>query len=95
MSSEAKKPSRFGILKGVRESAQVAAEEHRAHVQEITPEPGAPLKDDTAQEPFSCTLSRSMKRRLKKASADEGRKQYMLVEQALVEYLANHHPDIK
>lgn len=95
MSGETKKPSRFGILKGVRESAQVAAEEHRTHVQEVTPEPVAPVKDDAAQEPFSCTLSRGMKRRLKKASADEERKQYMLVEQALEEYLARRHPDIK
>lgn len=95
MSSEAKKPSRFGMLKGVRESAQVAAEEHRTHVQESAPEPVALVKEDTTQEPFSCTLSRGMKRRLKKASADEGRKQYMLVEQALEEYLARLHSDIK
>lgn len=95
MSSDAKKPARFGILKGVRESAQAAAEETRAHVQEALPESMAPVKDDTAQEPFSCTLSRGMKRRLKKASADEGRKQYLLVEQALEEYLARRHADLK
>lgn len=95
MSSEAKKPSRFGMLKGVRESAQVPAEEQRADNQEAASEPAIPVRADATQEPFSCTLSRGMKRRLKKASADEGRKQYMLVEQALEEYLGRLHPDIK
>lgn len=78
------KAPRFGMLKGVRESAQAAP----------ALEP-SPVQDDTQQEPFSCTLSRGMKRRLKKASADEGRKQYQLVEQALAEYLARQHPDLE
>ena len=82
----AEKQSRFGVLRGVRDSSQ----------QPVSPLPEpAPLIDDTKQEPFSCTLSRGMKRRLKKASADEGRKQYLLVEQALAEYLAQHHPEIE
>jgi hypothetical protein len=92
MSSETKKP-RFGMLKGVRDSAQVVAEAHAAP--QVAPEPAPAVKDDATQEPFSCTLSRGMKRRLKKASADEDRKQYLLVEQALAEYLAKNHPDIK
>lgn len=92
MSSEVKRP-RFGMLKGVRESAQAVAEMQAAPV--AAPEPSPAVKDDTMQEPFSCTLSRGMKRRLKKASADEDRKQYLLVEQALAEYLSRNHPDIK
>lgn len=92
MSSEVKRP-RFGMLKGVRESAQAVAEMQAAPV--AAPEPSSAVKDDTMQEPFSCTLSRGMKRRLKKASADEDRKQYLLVEQALAEYLSRNHPDIK
>ncbi|MFB9995470.1 hypothetical protein ACFFLM_26415 [Deinococcus oregonensis] len=87
MSAEAKKPSRFGnALKGVRDLTPSPAE---------LPAPAVPLKDDTAQEPFSCTLSRGMKRKLKKASADEGRKQYLIVEQALAEYLSRHHPKVE
>lgn len=85
MSSEPKK-SRFGMLKGVRDSVQP---------EPMPVSPAVPVKDDSTQEPFSCTLSRGMKRRLKKASADEDRKQYMLVEQALEEYLAKHHPGIR
>lgn len=90
MSSEQKKSSRFGMLKGVRESAQG---EPSAPV--VPPAPAIPMKDDSLQEPFSCTLSRGMKRRIKKASADEDRKQYKLIEQALEEYLSKYHPDIK
>lgn len=92
MSSEAKKP-RFGMLKGVRDSAQAVLEVQATSV--ASPEPSLAAKDDTVQEPFSCILSRGMKRRLKKASADEDRKQYLLVEQALAEYLMRNHPDIK
>jgi len=92
MSSEAKKP-RFGMLKGVRDSAQAVLEVQATPV--ASPEPSLAVKDDTVQEPFSCTLSRGMKRRLKKASADEDRKQYLLVEQALAEYLTRNHPDTK
>lgn len=89
MSSEVKKAGRFGMLKGVREAAEHAQPEAVA----APPVPAQP--DDTAQEPFSTTLSRSMKRRLKKASADEGRKQYLIVEQALEAYLRAEHPEIK
>ena len=92
MSSEAKKP-RFGMLKGVRDSAQAGLEVQATPV--ASPEPSLAVKDDMVQEPFSCTLSRGMKRRLKKASADEDRKQYLLVEQALAEYLMKNHPDTK
>ena len=92
MSSEMKKP-RFGMLKGVRDSAQAVVEVQATP--EVSPELSPTVRDDTVQEPFSCTLSRGMKRRLKKASADEDRKQYLLVEQALVEYLSRHHSDIK
>lgn len=90
MSSDQKKSSRFGMLKGVRDAAQAEP------AQEVSPPPPAtPVKDDSTQEPFSCTLSRGMKRRLKKASAEEDRKQYLLVEQALSEYMAKHHPKIE
>jgi len=92
MSSEVKKP-RFGMLKGVRDSAQAVAEGQAEPV--AVPETAPAIKDDSVQEPFSCTLSRGMKRRLKKASADEDRKQYLLVEQALAEYLSRNHPSIK
>lgn len=92
MSSEAKKPSRFGALKGVRDAATQTVKEAEAEVPATVP---APVKDDTVQEPFSCTLSRGMKRLLKKASADEGRKQYLIVEQALAEYLERHHLELK
>ncbi len=88
--SPAEKKARFGMLKGVR----VAAE----HQTEDAFPQAAPLKeqkDDAMQEPFSTTLSRGMKRRLKKASADEGHKQYLLVEKALEEYLKKHHPDVR
>lgn len=88
MSSDPKKPSRFGMLKGVKD---VAPQEP---LSEVSPAP-VPVKDDSSLEPFSCTLSRGMKRRLKKASADEDRKQYMLVEQALEEYLSRHHSELK
>jgi predicted hotdog family 3-hydroxylacyl-ACP dehydratase len=91
MSGEPKKP-RFGMLKGVRDSAEASSE--APVVQPVTLTSASVRKDDTTQEPFSCTLSRGMKRRLKKASADEDRKQYLLVEQALTEYLSRHHPDL-
>lgn len=83
--SPIEKKARFGMLKGVREAA--------THHEEAPSAPAQP--DDTKQEPFSTTLSRSMKRRLKKASADEGRKQYLIVEEALEAYLRAQHPDIK
>lgn len=87
--SPAEKPARFGMLRGVREAAEHPAEE--------LPPQAAPVREgrsDAAQEPFSTTLSRGMKRRLKKASAEEGRKQYLLVEEALADYLEKHHPDV-
>ena len=87
MSSEVKKAGRFGMLKGVREAATHPPEEVAA-----PPTPAQP--DDSKQEPFSTTLSRSMKRRLKKASADEGRKQYLIVEEALEIYLKTKHSQI-
>ncbi|PNY79175.1 hypothetical protein [Deinococcus koreensis] len=90
MSAEPKKSGRFGMLKGMKDA--VPALEPAAH---IPPPPAEPRKDDATQEPFSCTLSRGLKRRLKKASADEGRKQYLIVEQALAEYLARHHKNIE
>jgi hypothetical protein len=83
MSVDVKKPSRFGMLKGVRDAPPATPEASSQRT-------GLVLEDST-QEPFSCTLSRGMKRKLKKACADEGRKQYLLVEQALEEYLAKHH----
>ncbi|CAM3196284.1 CopG family transcriptional regulator [Deinococcus saxicola] len=89
MSSEVRKSSRFGMLKGVREAAT------HPQPEEVAAPPAVPQPDDTAQEPFSTTLSRGMKRRLKKASADEGRKQYLIVEQALEAYLLAHHPETK
>lgn len=89
MSIDTKKAGRFGMLKGVREAAS-------APQPEAGTVPPAPLQpDDTAQEPFSTTLSRSLKRRLKKASADEGRKQYLIVEEALETYLQLQHPELK
>jgi hypothetical protein len=87
MSVDVKKPSRFGMLKGVRDAPPANPE---AAVQ-----PAGLARDDSTQEPFSCTLSRGMKRKLKKACADEGRRQYLLVEQALEEYLARHHPTLE
>ncbi len=89
MSSEVKKAGRFGMLKGVREASTVPQPE------KVAAPLAVPQPDDTAQEPFSTTLSRSMKRRLKKASADEGRKQYLIVEQALEAYLRTQHPELK
>lgn len=87
MSGEVKKLSRFGMLKGVREAA--------THPEAAPAEPAQTQPDDTAQEPFSTTLSRGMKRKLKKASADEGRKQYLIVEEALETYLKARHPETK
>lgn len=89
MSSDTKKAGRFGMLKGVREAASAPQPEA------VAAPPAQTQPDDTAQEPFSTTLSRSLKRRLKKASADEGRKQYLIVEQALEAYLRAQHPDLK
>lgn len=88
MSSEVKKAGRFGMLKGVREAAIQSQPEEATTLPIVQP-------DDTAQEPFSTTLSRSLKRRLKKASADEGRKQYLIVEEALEAYLQAQHPELK
>lgn len=88
MSNDVKKAGRFGMLKGVREAST------HSQPDEMTMPPAAE-PDDTTQEPFSTTLSRSIKRRLKKASADERRKQYLIVEQALEAYLQALHPELK
>lgn len=86
--SPIEKKARFGMLKGVRDAAtQPQSEEVGV--------PPAQVQPDHTQEPFSTTLSRGMKRRLKKASADEGRKQYLIVEQALEAYFQAHHPEVK
>ena len=45
-------------------------------------------------EPFSSHLTATTRRRLKQAAAKEGRKQFETLEQAVVEYLAENHPDI-
>ena len=89
MSNEPKKSNRFGMLRGVREAAT------HLPMESAPAPPAASQPDDTQQEPFSTTLSRGMKRKLKKASADEGRKQYLIVEQALEAYLQANHPDVK
>lgn len=75
---------RFGVLKDVK--AQVQQQEQPAPV---------PAPEADKQHPFSSTLSGDLKRRLKMATAAEGRKQYLVLEQALEEYLGKHHPDLK
>lgn len=77
---------RFGVLKDVK--AQAPQEERPAPIP-------APAPQADKQLPFSSTLSGDLKRRLKMATAAEGRKQYLVLEQALEEYLSRHHPDLK
>lgn len=87
------KPGRFGsTFKNVKAKAE-EAEQNRAQIA-IQPQGNTPPPDDNAQEPFSTTLTRRLKRVLKQASAAESRKQFELVEQALEEYLARNHPNL-
>lgn len=76
---------RFGVLKDVKAQVQEDQTEQAAPV---------PVADEPKQQPFSSTLNAELKRRLKMATAAEGRKQYLLLEQALEEYLAKHHPSL-
>lgn len=78
------KKSRFGVLKDV-----------KAQVQQQEPPAPMPAPEVDKQQPFSSTLSGDLKRRLKMATAAEGRKQYLVLEQALEEYLSRHHPELK
>ncbi|WP_221091568.1 hypothetical protein [Deinococcus aquaedulcis] len=60
------------------------------------PAPAAPVVQvEEKLEPFSTTLYGKTKVLLKKAAAEERRKQYELLEDALAEYLAKNHPDLK
>lgn len=76
---------RFGVLKDVKAQTQQAEQVEQP----------APVPEESKQQPFSSTLSGDLKRRLKMATAAEGRKQYLVLEQALEEYLGKHHPDLK
>lgn len=77
---------RFGVLKDVKQQVQQSQD---------APLPApVPEGNDHKQQPFSSTLSGEMKRRLRMATAAEGRKQYLVLEQALEEYLGKYHPDL-
>ena len=76
---------RFGVLKDVKAQAQQVEQAQQS----------TPLPEENKQQPFSSTLSGDLKRRLKMATAAEGRKQYLVLEQALEEYLSKHHPELK
>ncbi|MXV21919.1 hypothetical protein [Deinococcus xianganensis] len=80
MSKPSGKP-RFGALGELSKPAPAAAAP-------------APQEEDKL-EPFSTTLYGKTKVLLKKAAADERRKQYELLEEAIAEYLARKHPNLK
>ena len=82
MSKPTKGKSRYGGIDSLRAPAPVE------------PAPAAPAPDDKL-ETFSTTLMGSTKVLLKKAAADERRKQYELLEQAIADYLEKHHPNLK
>ncbi|MFC6619708.1 hypothetical protein [Deinococcus radiophilus] len=67
----------------------------KAQVQQQEQPAPTPTPQADKQQPFSSTLSGDLKRRLKMATAAEGRKQYLVLEQALEEYLSRHHPELK
>ena len=84
MSDPAKKPGRFGsTFKGVAGALPPKVEEQPA------PPPRA---DEDAWEPYSTSLTRRTKKLLKQATAEERRKQFEVVEQAVTEYLEKNHP---
>ena len=78
MSAE-KKPARFGSLKALGRPAL---------------EPAPAKVSSNVLEPFSSHLMGDTKARLKQAAAIERRKQYETVEQAVLEYLSRHHPEL-
>ncbi|WP_189643969.1 hypothetical protein [Deinococcus piscis] len=67
----------------------------KAQAQQQEPPAPMPAREADKQQPFSSTLSGDLKRRLKMGAAAEGRKQYLVLEQALEEYLSRHHPELK
>ena len=79
------KKSRFEVLKDVKAGVQAVEQAKQT----------APMPEVDKQQPFSSTLSADLKRRLKMGAAAEGRKQYLVLEQALEEYLSRHHPELK
>ena len=88
MSKGREKAQRFGGLAAIRQQGA-------SPVAEVpSPVPTAPPENDRP-EPFSSHLTAPTKRRLKQASAKEGRKQFETLEQAVVEYLDANHPDIR
>lgn len=86
MSKGREKAQRFGGLAAIRQQAALP--------EAPTPVPTAP-PEQNRPEPFSSHLTAPTKRRLKQASAKEGRKQFETLEQAVVEYLNANHPDIR
>ena len=79
------KPKRFDTLNSIRKGATVSA---------------APAVAEEADQagrlphPYSTYLVPATKRRLKQAAAREDRKQFELVEQAVLEFLEKYYPDI-
>lgn len=82
MSKEKEKAPRYGGLAAIRQPG-VSATAAPASAQPDKPEP------------FSSHLTTVTKRRLKQVAAKEGRKQFETLEQAVLEYLAAYHPDIR
>jgi uncharacterized protein YkwD len=86
MSKSKEKGPRYGGLAAIRQAV--------AEVPSAVPPVPEPPQDDKP-EPFSSHLTATTKRRLKQASAKEGRKQFETLEQAVNEYLDARHPDIQ
>jgi hypothetical protein len=80
------KPKRFDALNAIRKGASVPTAS--AGTEAIEPAGALP-------HPYSTYLVPLTKRRLKQAAAKEGRKQFEVVEQAVLEFLDRYHPDIQ
>lgn len=77
------KPKRFDTLNAIRKGASTP----------VPPEESPP--SGVLPQPYSTYLVPSTKRRLKQVAAREDRKQFEIVEQAVLEFLDRYHPDVQ
>lgn len=63
-------------------------------VEEATPPQYTELEEANPLESLSSQMRRDLKSALKQASAREHRKQYQLIEEAVITYLKKNHPNL-
>ena len=89
MSNSKTGKGKFGFMAGA-----LAAEHKLTETEQASP-PAPATKNENPLETLSSQMRKQLKKALKQASATEERASYLILEQALEEYLKANHKDLK